>query len=116
MAANSFQDPRVIRKILGRMRRVAMVGLSGNTIRPSYFVGYYLKRMGFEVIPADPPLLRTGRVGLQSSLPPPPFAASPPPWGGSPGPPRPPPGGGAPRRGPPPPPAPPPPPPPRTGI
>ena len=54
MAANSFQDPRVIRKILGRMRRVAMVGLSGNTIRPSYFVGYYLKRMGFEVIPVNP--------------------------------------------------------------
>ena len=54
MAGNPFQDPRVIRKILGRMRRVAMVGLSGNTIRPSYFVGYYLKRMGLEVIPVNP--------------------------------------------------------------
>ena len=54
MTGNPFQDPRVIRKILGRMRRVAMVGLSGNSIRPSYFVGYYLKRMGFEVIPVNP--------------------------------------------------------------
>lgn len=54
MGANPFQDPRTIRKILGRMRRVAMVGLSGNTVRPSYFVGYYLKRMGFEVIPVNP--------------------------------------------------------------
>ncbi|MEK6710293.1 MAG: CoA-binding protein, partial [Nitrospinota bacterium] len=54
MAPNPFQDPRVIRKILGRMRRVAMVGLSNNSVRPSYFVGYYLKRMGFEVLPVNP--------------------------------------------------------------
>ncbi|MBI3129420.1 MAG: CoA-binding protein [Candidatus Tectomicrobia bacterium] len=53
MPSHEFQDPRIIRNIL-RMRRIAMVGLSGNTIRPSYFVGYYLKRMGFEVIPVNP--------------------------------------------------------------
>ncbi len=36
------------------MRRVAMVGLSANPMRPSYFVGYYLQRMGFDVFPVNP--------------------------------------------------------------
>ena len=33
---------------------MAMVGLSANESRPSFFVGYYLQRMGFEVIPVNP--------------------------------------------------------------
>ncbi len=49
-----FQDPLTIRHILSNHRRVAMVGLSANESRPSYFVGYYLQRMGFEVIPVNP--------------------------------------------------------------
>lgn len=54
MVDRRFQDPQTIRKILRRYRRVAMVGLSGNEVRPSYFVGYYLKRMGLEIIPVNP--------------------------------------------------------------
>ena len=49
-----YQDPHTIRHILRNHRRVAMVGLSANESRPSYFVGYYLQRMGFEVIPVNP--------------------------------------------------------------
>ena len=31
-----------------------MVGASVNEIRPSYFVAYYLQRMGYELIPVNP--------------------------------------------------------------
>jgi predicted CoA-binding protein len=50
----SFQDPHTIQRILRSMRRVAMVGASANEIRPSYFVAYYLQRMGYELIPVNP--------------------------------------------------------------
>jgi uncharacterized protein len=30
------------------------VGLSSNQLRPSYFVGYYLKRHGYRVVPVNP--------------------------------------------------------------
>ena len=49
-----YQNPRTIRRILRNSRRVAMVGLSANESRPSYFVGYYLQRMGYEIIPVNP--------------------------------------------------------------
>ena len=54
MGCPAFQDPHTIRHILRNHRRVAMVGLSANESRPSFFVGYYLQRMGFEVIPVNP--------------------------------------------------------------
>ena len=44
MEIPSFQDPRTIQRILRDMRRVAVVGVSANESRPSYFVAYYLKR------------------------------------------------------------------------
>jgi len=50
----SFQDNQTIRKVLTQMRRIAMVGISANEARPSYFVGYYLKRMGYNVLPVNP--------------------------------------------------------------
>ncbi len=31
-----------------------MVGASANEARPSYFVAYYLQRMGYELIPVNP--------------------------------------------------------------
>jgi len=50
----SYQDPFTIQAIINRMRTVAIVGLSPNELRASYFVGYYLRRHGFEVIPVNP--------------------------------------------------------------
>jgi len=45
-----------IRRILGDVRTVAMVGASANPVRPSYFVLKYLIAKGFEVTPVNPGL------------------------------------------------------------
>jgi predicted CoA-binding protein len=50
----SYQDPFTIQSIINRMKTVAIVGLSPNELRASYFVGYYLRRHGFQVIPVNP--------------------------------------------------------------
>ena len=43
-----------IPEILQRYRRVAMVGLSANPMRPSHFVAIYLLHNGFDVTPVNP--------------------------------------------------------------
>lgn len=43
-----------LKKILKRTRVIACVGISPNPVRPSYFVGRYLRLKGFEVIPVNP--------------------------------------------------------------
>ena len=50
----SYQDPFTIQSIINRAKRVAIVGLSPNELRASYFVGYYLRRHGYEVVPVNP--------------------------------------------------------------
>jgi predicted CoA-binding protein len=50
----AYRDPHVITRILGSARTVAIVGLSPNELRPSNFVGYYLQRHGYRVIPVNP--------------------------------------------------------------
>lgn len=49
-----YQDVERIQRVLHTARTVAIVGLSGNQLRASYFVGYYLKRHGYRVIPVNP--------------------------------------------------------------
>ena len=49
-----YQDPIAIQRILHHARTIAVVGLSRNELRASFFVGYYLKRHGYEVIPVNP--------------------------------------------------------------
>ena len=44
----------VIREILHTARTVAIVGLSSNVLRPSHFVGYYLQRHGYRIVPVNP--------------------------------------------------------------
>ena len=43
-----------LRRILSECRTVAMVGLSANWYRPSYFAAKYLQEHGFRVIPVTP--------------------------------------------------------------
>ena len=49
-----YQDVAQIQRLLHNARTIAVVGLSGNPLRASYFVGYYLKRHGYRVIPVNP--------------------------------------------------------------
>ena len=51
---NEFQDRRTIQEIVHNARTVAIVGLSGSELRASNFVGYYLQRHGYRVIPVNP--------------------------------------------------------------
>jgi uncharacterized protein len=53
-SVDKYQDPLVIQRVLNTARTIAVVGLSGNALRPSNFVGYYLKRHGYTVIPVNP--------------------------------------------------------------
>jgi len=49
-----YQDPLIIQRVLHTAKTIAIVGLSANELRASYFVGYYLKRHGYHVIPVNP--------------------------------------------------------------
>jgi len=48
------QDPMTIQRMLLSAKTVAIVGLSSNPLRASYFVGYYLQRHGYQIIPVNP--------------------------------------------------------------
>lgn len=43
-----------LRKVLTRTRRIAVVGVSTNPVRPSYFVARYLSLKGYDVWPVNP--------------------------------------------------------------
>ncbi len=49
-----YQDSLAIQRVLNTAKTIAIVGLSNNELRASYFVGYYLKRHGYTVIPVNP--------------------------------------------------------------
>lgn len=51
---SKYQDPVVIRGVLQAAHTIAIVGLSSNVLRPSYFVGFYLQRHGYRVVPVNP--------------------------------------------------------------
>jgi uncharacterized protein len=54
MDLTRYQDPQTIQRVIHTARTIAIVGLSPNELRASYFVGYYLKRHGYRVIPVNP--------------------------------------------------------------
>jgi predicted CoA-binding protein len=49
-----YQNPLTIQRMLHTARTIAIVGLSANPLRASNFVGFYLKRHGYRVIPVNP--------------------------------------------------------------
>lgn len=59
MAGLTYPDP-LIKTILRSVKTIAMVGASGNEIRPSYFAMMYLLNKGYKIIPVNP-----GMVGKE---------------------------------------------------
>jgi predicted CoA-binding protein len=49
-----YQDARNIQEIMHTAHTVAIVGLSPSVLRASNFVGYYLKRHGYHIVPVNP--------------------------------------------------------------
>lgn len=61
-----YQNEAAIRRALHSSRTIAVVGLSPNELRASNFVGFYLKRHGYRVIPVNP---RADEILGESSYP-----------------------------------------------
>jgi predicted CoA-binding protein len=49
-----YQDPLVIQRLLRDVRTIAIVGLSTDPQRASWFVASYLKKEGYTIIPVNP--------------------------------------------------------------
>jgi predicted CoA-binding protein len=49
-----YQNPEIIKKILYNSKTIAMVGLSTERQKASYFVATYLRSAGYRVIPVNP--------------------------------------------------------------
>src|SRR5438067_3819120 len=66
MAAPAVPDQ--IYKILQRARTIAVVGLSGNPLRPSHGVAAYLQSQGYRIIPVNPEIKESLGEKAYSSL------------------------------------------------
>jgi len=49
-----YQNAEVIQRVLRECRTIAMVGLSSDRYKASYFVASYLKAFGYSIIPINP--------------------------------------------------------------
>ncbi len=56
-------DDAYVADILSDVRKIAMVGASDNTVRPSYFAMKYLLAKGYAVIPVNPGLAGSSILG-----------------------------------------------------
>jgi len=52
-----------LKSILRNTRRIAVVGVSPNPVRPSYYVARYLKLKGYDVVPVNPGHVGTNLFG-----------------------------------------------------
>ena len=55
----------LIKQILRSVKTIAMVGASGNDIRPSYFAMMYLLNKGYKVIPVNPGMVGKTILGQE---------------------------------------------------
>jgi predicted CoA-binding protein len=49
-----YQDPRTIQRLLREAKTIAIVGLSTDTQRASWFVANYLQQEGYRIVPVHP--------------------------------------------------------------
>src|SRR5215831_13646958 len=65
MDHDSYSDS-YIRGILNTVKTIAMVGVSANTSRPSYFAFKYLLERGYHMIPVNPGLAGGDLLGQRA--------------------------------------------------
>lgn len=65
MLNHDYSD-KMLRRVLMRTRTIAAVGISLNDVRPSYFVGRYLKLKNFRILPVNPRY--AGQTGFGSDV------------------------------------------------
>jgi hypothetical protein len=65
MNHDAYDDP-YIRGILNAVKTIAMVGVSANTSRPSYFAFKYLHERGYRMIPVNPSLAGQQLLGRKA--------------------------------------------------
>ena len=65
MNHDAYDDP-YIRGILNTVKTIAMVGVSANTSRPSYFAFKYLHERGYRMIPVNPSLAGQDLLGQKA--------------------------------------------------
>lgn len=51
---SAYQESQTIQRILRTAHSVAIVGLSPNQLRASHYVGFYLQRHGYRIVPVNP--------------------------------------------------------------
>lgn len=49
-----MSDIATLRRVLGETRTIAIVGLSADWFRPSYFAAKYMQEHGYRIIPVNP--------------------------------------------------------------
>lgn len=54
MTAAAKPSDAELRRLLGRVKTIALVGVSTNPVRPSFYVGRYLRLKGWRVLPVNP--------------------------------------------------------------
>ncbi|WP_386682917.1 CoA-binding protein [Loktanella sp. R86503] len=52
-----------LKSILTRIKRIAIVGVSANPVRPSYYVARYLQLKGYKIVPVNPGLAGQDLLG-----------------------------------------------------
>lgn len=63
MPGSLFTTPAAIKRVLDRVRTIAVVGVSAEWKRPSYYVMKYLQTRGYRMIPVNPRAAGTEILG-----------------------------------------------------
>jgi predicted CoA-binding protein len=49
-----MNEPEIIRSMLADSKTIAVIGLSDNPDKPSYYVSEYMQRHGYKILPVNP--------------------------------------------------------------
>ena len=63
-----MDDINTLRRILKATKTIAVVGLSANWWRPSFFAAKYLQERGYHVVPVNPHLLSAADLTLKREM------------------------------------------------